>query len=245
MDKKRSLADIIREALDCAKKAKSSNKSLSGDNHYGNKFNSLKIEATNLFQQMYFPQSEKSAVIGELLDLIFAQKSSGRSRLDASREMDYLLKTSNVHASKLENFSIKNFISVALLDESRRGYLQRLGNEINSSYRAECYTSCMVMIRRLMEVCIIEVYEGNGLQAKIKGADDNYLMLENLVDKLINEKTIRLSRPSKASLPHLRTFGNLSAHGKHFHARKDDLDKIATDFRALVEEMLRLAKLIT
>lgn len=242
MNKHRGLNNIVTDAIECAKKAKQNSKSLSGDNHYGNKFHGLKIEAKNFFQNNDF--AGNNASMGELIDEVFRIKSTNKERLAAYREINYILKTTIGQPSKQNYLDGKNFIPNNLLGENQRTYLIRLVDEINNCYQSECYTSCMVMIRRLMEVCIIDVFEENNIQSAIKNSSDNYFMLEELVTKLINQKTVKISRSSKESLPKLRTFGNLSAHGKYFYARKDDLDKIHTDFRALVEELLRLAKLI-
>jgi hypothetical protein len=101
----------------------------------------------------------------------------------------------------------------------------------------------MVMMRRLLEIAIIEAFEKKGAAAKITGPDGNYFHLTQLVDLACAEPTLSLSRNTKRALPKLKDLGHLSAHGRYFIARIDDVEKVQSDFRIAIEELLHHAGL--
>ena len=101
----------------------------------------------------------------------------------------------------------------------------------------------MVMMRRLLEICIIEAFEKKRIAHKIKGADGNYFQLSALVDLACTEEALPLSRNTKRALPKLKEIGHLSAHGRTFFARPDDLERVQFDFRVAFEELLHHAGL--
>lgn len=243
LDSIQALGSILKNAIDCSKQAKKFRKSLKGDNFYANKFNTLKAESTRLFSELKFDNLQDSISIVEIIDIIFKLETEVTRRVELLREFDFRIKTINVKPNKSLSSS-HSYLPISLLNDTKRGYLQKMGVEINTTYEAHCYTSCLVMMRRLLEISIIEVYEGNKISDKIKDDTGNYFMLERLVDLILNEKSWSLSRTTKEHLPYFRVLGNLSAHGKFFHAKREDLDKYAINFRSVIEELLRHAKLL-
>lgn len=101
----------------------------------------------------------------------------------------------------------------------------------------------MVMMRRLLEIGIIEAFEKKGVAHKIKGADGNYYHLSKLVELACDEQALPLSRNTKKALPKLKDLGHVSAHGRFFIARPDDVEKVQSDFRIAIEELLHHAGL--
>ena len=100
------------------------------------------------------------------------------------------------------------------------------------------------MMRRLIEIAIIEAFEGKGLANKIKDSNGNYLQLSDLVAKALAETTWSLSRNARKVLPNLRDIGHMSAHGRYFCARKEDLEAAKPGCRVVVEEFLHHAGLL-
>ncbi len=115
---------------------------------------------------------------------------------------------------------------------------------MNGCFDSGWYDASAVMMRRLVEISIIEAFEHKGIAQKIKAADDNYRQLSDLVSIALNEPALSLSRNAKKFLPQLRDVGHMSAHGRFFHAQKEDLDKVQIGFRVVVEELLRHAALL-
>jgi acetate kinase len=100
------------------------------------------------------------------------------------------------------------------------------------------------MMRRLVEIAIIEAFEHRNIANKIKDRNDNYLQLTELIDKALAEPALHLTRNSKKELPKLRNIGHRTAHGRHFTAQRTDIEKVEDGVRVVVQEFLTHAGLI-
>ena len=101
-----------------------------------------------------------------------------------------------------------------------------------------------VMMRRLLESAIIEAFEAKGIAANIEGPNCDYLHLSDLISGALNESSWTLSRNSKKALPGLLNAGHKSAHGRYYHARREDLERLRPSYRVVIEEFLHLAGLL-
>ena len=99
------------------------------------------------------------------------------------------------------------------------------------------------MIRRLLEILIIESFESHNLTAKIQKQDGTFFYLQDLVNLTLNEPSWTIGRNVKKALPNLKDIGNQSAHGRRYVARKNDLDSVKRDLRLTIEELVILSKL--
>jgi len=124
-----------------------------------------------------------------------------------------------------------------------RGYIERIVNQINGSYENGWFDCCAVMIRRLIETLIIEVFEHHKISSNIKNSNNDFLYLNDLIDKSIYEKTWNLSRNTRKSLPKLKDIGDKSAHSRRFNAQRWDIDNIIADLRTSTQELIYLASL--
>jgi hypothetical protein len=124
-----------------------------------------------------------------------------------------------------------------------RGYIEKVVVQANGTYEHQWYDACSVMIRRLVETLIIEVYESKKRAHEIKGADGNFLMLRHLVDRLLADSSFHLGRETKRGLPLIKSLGDRSAHTRYFLAKKEDIDRVIHDLRVVVDEMLNLTGL--
>ena len=130
-----------------------------------------------------------------------------------------------------------------VLVRDTRGYIEKVVNQINGTYENGWFDACLVMIRRLIETLIIEVFESYGLETKIKDQNGEYFFLKELISKGLNENTWNLSRNTKRSLPKLKDVGDKSAHSRRFNAIKNDVDVLIPDIRVTVQELIYLAGL--
>jgi len=126
-----------------------------------------------------------------------------------------------------------------------KGYIEKIVFQVNASYTATCYDACAVMVRRLVEVLIIEVYECHGKGAAIKDADGNYFFLERLVTRIISQDDWALGRETKKSLKRLKSIGDLSAHSRHYNAHRQYIEDEIQGLRAACEDLLYHAGLKT
>lgn len=124
-----------------------------------------------------------------------------------------------------------------------RGYIEKIVFEINSSYLATAYDGAAVLIRRLVEVLIIEVFEAKGIGHKIKGTDGNYFFLSDLIPLMLTETSWSLSRTVKSALPKLKDIGDLSAHSRMYNAKRVYIDEAKDRVRIVTEELLYLSGL--
>jgi hypothetical protein len=241
------IQSLSLEALELAKKARRYRKSLSGDNHYGNKFAELKSRATEAFDELPTPSTGDTTALAELLADVFSTNLDSADRLQAQRELSSALRRLSRKAAKSPAPSASatstTFFPPSILDETERAYIISIGRQMNSCYANGWRDACMVMMRRLLEIGIIEAFEHHGIAQKIKGADGNYFQLTKLVELAMQETAFPLSRNAKTALPKLKDIGHMSAHGRYFTARPDDVEKLQPDFRVAMEELLHHAGL--
>jgi hypothetical protein len=121
---------------------------------------------------------------------------------------------------------------------STRGFIESLARQINASYEYNIFDGCAVLMRRLLEVLLILSYEHHNLEKSIQNADGNYLMLEGIVANARSNNPLRLSRNTKSALDGFRVIGNFAAHKVYFNCRRSDVDRVATEYRAAIEELL-------
>ncbi len=131
-----------------------------------------------------------------------------------------------------------------LFDHTRRKYIPKTARQVAISYDNQAYDACLVMIRRLLETLIIEVFEHFGVQDRIKNIKGHYLFCSDLIDQLISEKHLWvIGRNAVEGMKKIKTLGDLCAHNRRFNATKNDLDEIKLDLRVILEELIHLSEI--
>lgn len=134
----------------------------------------------------------------------------------------------------------ENLFPLELFDNTRT-YLQKTAKQAVLCYDYQIYDACLVMIRRLIETLIIELYERFEIKEQIQDTRGNYLFCSDLIDKLLSEKKLwTIGRNSVKALPDIKTKGDLSAHNRRFNATKTDIDAIKVGLRVVLEELIHL-----
>lgn len=131
--------------------------------------------------------------------------------------------------------------------KNTRGYIEEVCRELNGSFHHAYYNAAAVMLRRLLETLIIEVYEHLDREIEIKDGGGNYLMLSDLAERAGGEnghKGINLGRDLKKALKEARNVGNWSAHARRFLANAGDLTKFQAGMRLLAQELIQIADLV-
>lgn len=165
-----------------------------------------------------------------------------RTAFIAAKEMQKSISISIGPSQEVEAPTNQDVLPHSLFAKTR-GYIIKVVYQINISYHQTAYDSCAVMIRRLIEVLIIEVYDSKNLNHKIQDSKGNYLYLGDLIDKILVEPSITLNRNSKKALASLKDIGDLSAHSRNYNAQRSDIDKISSGLRVTVEDLLYTAGL--
>jgi hypothetical protein len=128
--------------------------------------------------------------------------------------------------------------------KNTRGYLERVVNQVNGCYEHGWFDGCAVMMRRLVETLIIECYETEKIADQIKNSKTGeFYMLRDLINKILAQPEFNIGRGAKQGLGRLKEIGDNSAHSRRYNAHREDIDKVAGDFRIVCQELLYLAKL--
>ena len=241
-----TLDALARQAVALAKTARKHRKNLNGDNFYGNKLVELRADAINAFRQLVTRSAGDSTALAELVEAVFSPTTPKERRLEASRQLGVALRTTwqGADVAATAPAATLDVFPLAVLSQANRGYLVTIGRQMNGCYQAGWFDACAVMMRRLLEIAIIEAFEAKQIANKIKGADGNYVQLTPLINAALAETTWTLSKNTKKYLPQLRDAGHQSAHGRYFHAKRDDIDRIQPWCRVVIEEFLHIAALL-
>lgn len=129
------------------------------------------------------------------------------------------------------------------LFRNTRGYIEKIVFQINGTYEHGWFDACAVMIRRLLETLIIEVFEHHKIEQKIKNPSGDFLYLNDLINAVLNENTWNLGRNAKSALKQLKDVGDKSAHSRRFNAQRWDIDNIRGGLRDATQELIALAQL--
>ncbi|MDG2989424.1 hypothetical protein L3556_00535 [Candidatus Synechococcus calcipolaris G9] len=158
-------------------------------------------------------------------------------RLHAS-ELKSLKEEHSFISEKSEEIEATDTILPDSLYENTRGYIESLSKQINASYENNIFDGCAVLMRRLLEICLIHSYEHQGIDTEIRDSNGNYKMLSDIVSNAINNPKLSLSRNTKSCLENFRAIGNFSAHKIYYNARRSDIQKVILEYRAAIEELL-------
>jgi hypothetical protein len=141
-------------------------------------------------------------------------------------------------SEKSEEIVFGDSILPASLFMGTRGFIEKLAQQVNSSYENSLFDACAVMMRRLLEVCLILSYEKLSIENEIKDANGDFKQLNMIVANAKGNSTLSLSRNTKACLEDFRSIGNFSAHKIYYNAKRQDIKKISLEYRAAIEELL-------
>jgi hypothetical protein len=126
----------------------------------------------------------------------------------------------------------------------KRPYLDRLIQQINSSYGSNCYDACAVLMRRLFEMLLVLSYQNKGIENDISNPDGSHKMLESIVKDAVQNKILGIPSRISKNFDSFRDVGNYSAHSITYTAGKLDIDRIARDYRVMLEDLYNRAGII-
>ncbi len=175
------------------------------------------------------------------------KKAKGASRLFLKGKKGYLLERNLTNTIKdsigdtVILLASDDLFPLALL-ENTRGYIEICGKQAIQCYDYGFYDASLVLLRKLIETLIIELFEKYKEQDKIKDPKTkNFYFLSDLISCILAEtKSWTISRNTRKALPEIKKYGDLSAHNRRFNAKKSDLDKLGSDIRIVIEELVHL-----
>jgi hypothetical protein len=126
------------------------------------------------------------------------------------------------------------------LVKDTRQYIENVAYQANACYEHGLYDAACVMMRKLLETLIIELFEKNKIQDKIKDSKGCFFYLSELIVELRAEKSWTLGRNTSSGLSGMKKLGDMSAHNRRFNAKKSDIDKVKDELRIVIEELVHL-----
>lgn len=128
--------------------------------------------------------------------------------------------------------------------EGTRNYLVRLVKQINSSYDSGSYDATAVLVRRLMESLIIEVYISQNRENEIR-QNGAFMMLNGLLTYILNDGSIVKSRNFSRGANTIKDIGDTAAHDRTYITPKEDIDDNRRVMRTVISELLNLSGITT
>jgi hypothetical protein len=234
---------LIDTALTLTKTARRNKASLSGANYYADKLAALRADATNIYRELAPTTAGDSSALAEMVERVFAPTTSPRERAAVARDLRFSLRTTwkEPRPTAREDDGL---FPLSILSQAGRGYLVTVGRQMNGCFSQGWYDASAVMMRRLLEIAIIEAFEAKGIASKIRNTAGDFVQLSDLITAALAEQSWTLSRNSKKALPQLRDAGHRSAHGRYYHARREDIDNLRPGCRVVIEEFLHHAGLL-
>ena len=155
-------------------------------------------------------------------------------KLVASTDLHVALKALGASVPRAVTLT-NEFIPEEILENHDTPY-QKIVHEINVCYEVKCYNAAAVLIRRIVESLLILAFEAKGIASRIKDGDDNYYMLNGLVNAIGGSPELGLGRSAKG-LQKSKFFGDLGAHNPRALVREADLDSAHELIRVAIEEL--------
>lgn len=122
-----------------------------------------------------------------------------------------------------------------------RTYLERLVGEINGSYDYSFFDASMVILRRLTEGLIIEIYLKNKRDGDIRNRSNAFFQLGDLITTISNDKKINKSRSFVKGLNLIKDLGDTAAHDRTYITPRQDIDDNRLQIRRTIYELLILS----
>jgi len=132
-----------------------------------------------------------------------------------------------------------NFLPSAFVSGTG-AYLEQIVREINGCYQFGFYDGCAVLLRRLIESLIIEVYVHNRRANEIRD-QNSFFMLDRLINFIVADRTIVLARNTPAAMQEIKQLGDTAAHDRNYITPQIDINDIRYSYRRIIQELLVLS----
>lgn len=231
-----------------ARTASRNRKSIASTGFYADRFHDEVVKLAKV-ENLIVPTIQ--AIAGFDAQLLLAQLATVKSTSATSGQRDLARKQVKLicETQVLPNLSnlgsptqptSEPVLSASVLGAKAPTYLQRTVLQANGCYEKRWFDASSVMIRKLVENLIIDVYEEHGKQSDIQ-KDGDYLMLSGLIAAILSQAHWPLQRETKRSLPDIKKLGDRAAHNRRYEATRQDIDQLLVGLRAAVDDLLHLA----
>ena len=160
----------------------------------------------------------------------------------AKSEIEPPSKTLPEEVYQQENSSPASQLVYFSLVEGTEEYIENLVNQINGCYQKEWYDACAVMLRRLIEILIIETFEAHEIIDEIKTKKGYYRRLHDLIEEVTTAEKWNVDPRAAKSLSELKDLGNVAAHGRRQIVIREDIEQVRQDVRNVAQELVGIVK---
>jgi hypothetical protein len=100
------------------------------------------------------------------------------------------------------------------------------------------------MVRRLIEILIIDCFDVYGLLDEIEDSDGDIVGLGRLVEKFLEEpKNLwHVERGAKPAIQRLRDVGNAAAHGRYRRTLRQSLDRYRESLEIAIQQLVGIIR---
>jgi hypothetical protein len=118
-------------------------------------------------------------------------------------------------------------------------YITRLIPQINGCLERGYFEACAMMIRRLAETLICELYASRGWEGELKDPTTHeFVGLRAMVNKICGDQRIGLNKRIQDGLKTTKDLGDIAAHDFKVRIRKSDLEGVRSSFRFTCERLI-------
>ncbi|MEI0526483.1 hypothetical protein R4K54_11210 [Brachyspira murdochii] len=173
-------------------------------------------------------------------NLIKIKKRNGFYRLHRNKidEFDNLF--NNIKLIPTNTFFDLNILENLPKD---RYYINQISEEMCLCYDNQCYTACLIMMRKLLEAIIIAIFESIGELYKIKDSNGVTFFLSDLINIYMEEKSINKSRNIKKELDKLKEIGDKAVHKYNFRVSRKIADEYKITLDVVTQELISNIKI--
>jgi hypothetical protein len=125
-----------------------------------------------------------------------------------------------------------------------RTYLERMVYQINVAYDYGMYDASAVLLRRLMESLIIEIYIHEKRHHEIQSGGV-FFMLDRLISHITSDTQVSLSRNAPKTMREVKQLGDTAAHDRTYITPQIDIEDMKSRYRRLLQELLVKAGITT
>ena len=165
-------------------------------------------------------------------DAIFIRDNKKGYHLTRSAKQDIASKVADIVSITPTN----DLIPLSIV-KGTRSYIEEIAKQMCCCYDKRLFDACLVMMRKLLELLIIECFERHGASDDIKESNRFYYLSE-LIPKYLNSPYWNASINLQKNIAKIKTFGDLSAHNRRFIAQKEHIDMIKLEATQVIQEII-------
>lgn len=182
--------------------------------------------------------------LAEALDVVRSTDSTHVDRVEAARALHQLIELELPQVVAMAAGPVvpatQAVVPMAVV-AGTRGYLESLALQVNGCFEKKWFDATAVLMRRLIEVLIVDIYENRGEVDKLLDVQGRVRPLSELVAVMRGERSWKLNKETDQALEDVRNLGNLAAHQRRYKVRKPDVEALLRGFRLAIDELVHLA----